>query len=514
MKRDQQRHLWPVSAERFLASLTLALLAGCAVGPNYERPAAVATMPAEFRGATNEWKLATPQAHLPKGAWWDIFQDAELNQLETQAAEANQELKAAVARFAQARAAADVARSGLFPRIGAGFAGVRQRDSANKPQSGTGEASGKGHTYNNFIVPFDLSYEVDLWGRVRRQVESARAIEQADAADLEGVRLAIAAEVAADYFTVRALDAEKSALVATIEANGKSLELTRNRRAGGLVSDLDVAQAETVLRTAKGQLPITTLARARFEHALAALTGQPASGFSLAERPLNQEPVAIPAEVPSALLERRPDIAAAERRMAAANASIGVAKAAYYPAVRFNGLAGFQSLDAGTLFDWPSRFWAVGPSVSLPLFEGGKRRATVRQAEASYEEAIARYRDIVLRAFAEVEDQLAAQRLLADGYGEEAAALQSARRQWEIATNRYRSGLVTYLQVATAQNAVMERERAVARLRGLQYVAAVALVKALGGGWEGLQHGRADNSTVANSETNKSTNPQPRESKQ
>jgi multidrug efflux system outer membrane protein len=200
--------------------------------------------------------------------------------------------------------------------------------------------------------------------------------------------------------------------------------------------------------------------------------------------------------------------------MAAANASIGVAKAAYYPAVRFNGLAGFQSLDAGTLFDWPSRFWAVGPSVSLPLFEGGKRRATVRQAEASYEEAIARYRDIVLRAFAEVEDQLAAQRLLADGYGEEAAALQSARRQWEIATNRYRSGLVTYLQVATAQNAVMERERAVARLRGLQYVAAVALVKALGGGWEGLQHGRADNSTVANSETNKSTNPQPRESKQ
>ena len=492
MKLTRELNRQGTAGWRWVAGLALACLAGCAAGPDYERPAAVVTMPAEFRGATNEWKLATPQAHLPKGAWWEIFQDAELNRLEAQAAEANQELKAAAARFAQARAAADVARSGLFPRIGAGFAGVRQRESANKPQSSTGEASGKGHTYNNFIVPFDLSYEVDLWGRVRRQVESARAIEQADAADLEGVRLAIAAEVAADYFTVRALDAEKITLEATIEANRKSLELTRNRRAGGLVSDLDVAQAETVLRTAKGQLPITTLARARFEHALAALTGQPASGFRLGERPLNQEPVVIPPEVPSALLERRPDIAAAERRMAAANANIGAAKAAYYPTVRFNGLAGFQSLDAGTLFDWPSRFWAVGPSVSLPLFEGGKRRASVRQAEASYEETIARYRDIVLTAFVEVEDQLAAQRLLAEGYVEEAAALHSARRQLEIATNRYRSGLVTYLQVATAQNAVMERERAVARLRGLQYIAAVALVKALGGGWEGLGGANAE----------------------
>lgn len=475
-----------------VAALASALLAGCAVGPNYKRPVAVATMPAAFTGTTNEWKLATPQAHLPKGAWWEIFQDAELNQLETQAAVTNQELKAAVARFAQARAAADVARSGLFPRIGAGFAAVRQSDSANKPQSGTGQASGKRFTYDNFIVPFDLSYEVDLWGRVRRQVESARAKEQADAADLEGVRLAIAAEVAADYFTLRALDAERVALRATIEANRKSLELTRNRRAGGLVSDLDVAQAETVLKTAEAQLPSITLARARFEHALAALTGQPASVFHLDERPLDQAPVAIPAELPSALLERRPDIAAAERRMAAANANIGVSKAAYYPTIRFNGLAGFQSLDAGTLFDWPSRFWAVGPSLSLPLFEGGKRRAGVRQAEASYEETVARYRDSVLTAFAEVEDQLAAQRLLADGYEQEASALQSARRQLEISNNRYRSGLVTYLQVAVAQNAVMERERAVARLRGQQYAAAVALVKALGGGWQGLEQNQAE----------------------
>jgi multidrug efflux system outer membrane protein len=211
---------------RWATGLALACLAGCLVGPNYERPAAVATMPAAFTGATNEWKMATPQAHLPKGSWWEIFGNAELNRLETQAAEANQELKAAVARFAQARAAADVARSGLFPRIGAGFTAVRQSDSANKPQSGTGQASGNRFTYDNFTLPFDLSYEVDLWGRVRRQVESARAKEQADAADLGAVKLAIAAEVAADFFTLRALDAEIVALCSTIEANRKSLELT------------------------------------------------------------------------------------------------------------------------------------------------------------------------------------------------------------------------------------------------------------------------------------------------
>jgi len=457
------------------------LFAGCAVGPDYHRPAAVTTMPDAYAGASNEWKTATPQAHLPKGAWWEIFGDDELNRLEAQAAEANQQLQAAVARFAQARASADVARSGLFPRIGAGFAATRQRASENRPSNLTGEAVGNSPTYNTFILPFDLTYEVDLWGRVRRQVESARAIAQADAADLEGVRLAIAAEVAADYFTLRALDAEKTALVASIEAYRKSLELTHNRRAAGLVSDLDVAQAETVLKTAEAQLPVITLTQAKFEHALAALTGQPAPLFKLPAVSLDRESPFIPPELPSALLERRPDIAAAEQRMAAANAAIGVAKAAFFPVVRFNGLAGFQSIDAGTLFDWPSRLWAVGPSVSLPLFEGGRKSAEMRRAKAAYQETVARYRDTVLRAFAEVEDNLAAQRLLADQYEQELAALASARRQLEIAQNRYRSGLVSYLHVTTAQNTVLERERAVARLRGQRFVAAVALIKSLGG---------------------------------
>jgi multidrug efflux system outer membrane protein len=286
-----------------------------------------------------------------------------------------------------------------------------------------------------------------------------------------------------DYFTLRALDAEQAAVAASIEAYRKSLELSHNRRTVGLVSDLDVAQAETVLRSAEAQQSALTLTRAKFEHALATLTGQSAPLFHLAELPLSGEPPVIPADLPSALLERRPDIAAAERRMAAANAGIGVAEAAFFPTVRLTGLAGFQSIDAGTLFNWPSRLWAVGPSLSLPLFEGGQRRANLRAAQAAYEETVARYRQTVLTGFAEVEDNLAAQRLLFAQYNQELAALQAARKQLEIATNRYRFGLVSYLQVATAQTVALERERAVARLRGQQSVAAIALIKSLGGGF-------------------------------
>jgi len=461
--------------------ILLLLLAGCAVVPDYKRPAAIEPLPATYDGATNEWKLATPAAHAPKGAWWEIFDDAELNRLEQQAATANQTLQAAVARFAQARAAADVAQAGLFPRIGVSSTATRKSDSDKRPLETTGEAAGRAYTYNNFSIPFDLSYELDLWGRVRLQLESTRATQQAAAADVEAVRLAIAAEAAADYFTVRALDAEKAALTASIAAYWKSLELTRNRRAGGLVSDLDVAQAETVVQTAEAQVPAIALTRAKFEHALAALTGQASTQFRLAAKPLENEPPVIPAELPSALLERRPDVAAAERRMAAANAGIGVAKAAFFPTVRFNGLAGLQSIDAGTLFNWPSRFWAVGPSLTLPLFDAGQRNANLRSARASYEETVARYRQTVLTAFAEVEDNLAAQRLLVEQYQRELAAWESARKQLVIAENRYRGGLVSYLSVVTAQTAALEHERAVARLRGQRAVATVALIKSLGG---------------------------------
>jgi multidrug efflux system outer membrane protein len=461
-----------------LSALAMLVLSGCAVGPNYQRPEAT-TIPEAYAGPSAEWKIAAPRAHLPRGNWWEIFGDPELNRLEADAATANQDLKAAAARFEQARSFADVARSGLFPRLGVSFQPVRQRDSENRPAGGK-----PGQTYNNLTVPFDLSYEVDLWGRVRRTVESATAQMEAGADDVESVKLAIQAEVAADYFTLHALDADKALLHSSIEVYRKSLALVRNRRAGGMVSDLDVAQAETVLTTTEAQLPDNARQRVKFQNALAVLTGRNASLFRVEERPLEQAPLVIPPDLPSDLLERRPDIAAAERRMAAANANIGVATAAFYPAIKFNGLAGFQSADIGMLFDWPSRLWAVGPSLTLPLFQGGQLTATLRQTKAAHEEAVARYRGTVLAAFADVENNLAAEHLLAGEYEQELTALRSANKQLEIANNRYGAGLVTYLEVATAENAALGLDRASMRLRGQQLVAVVALIKSLGGGWQ------------------------------
>jgi multidrug efflux system outer membrane protein len=453
------------------------VMAGCAVGPEYHRPEAT-TIPAAYTGVSKEWKVAVPQSHLPKGNWWEIFDDPELNRLETEAGEANQDLKGAVARFEQARAQADVARSGIFPSIGVSALPTEQRDSENRPVGGKA-----GQTYATYTVPFDLSYELDLWGRVRRTVEAARAQAQAGADDVESVKLAIQAEVAADYFTIRALDADKALLLSSIEVYRKSLALVRNRRAYGLISDLDVAQAETVLKTAEAQLPANALQRAKFEHALAVLIGN-ASLFRLAERPSDMGPLVVPPDLPSRLLERRPDIAAAERRMAAANANIGVATAAFFPTVTLSGQVGFQSGAVGTLFSAPSLFWALGSSLAQPLFEGGKLTANIHQAEAVYEETVARYRQTVLTAFSDVEDNLAAEHLLANQYEQTMDALKSARKQLEVANSQYRIGLATYLEVATAQNTTLGIERTATQLRGQQLVAVVALIKSLGGGWQ------------------------------
>jgi multidrug efflux system outer membrane protein len=285
-------------------------------------------MPGAYSGATNEWKIAEPQAGRPKGNWWEMFGDADLNRLETNAATANQQLKATVAIFDQARALTDVSKSGLFPHLGISASTTRQHDSENRPINGKAAGHKLTFTYNDFMVPLDLSYEVDIWGRVRRSVESARSVLQADADDVGAIKLTIQAEVATDYFTLRSLDAQTALLRSSIEVFQKSLELTQNRRSGGIATDLDVAQAETVLKTTQAELPGTMLQRAQFEHALAVLTGQPASTFAVAERPLDAAPPVIPPGLPSELLERRPDVSAAERRMAAANASIGVAKAA------------------------------------------------------------------------------------------------------------------------------------------------------------------------------------------
>ena len=477
MKRLRYTARFSVRAKQIAAALTLLLLSGCAVGPNYQRPEPT-TIPKTYAGPSGEWKVASPQAHLPRGNWWEMFNDPELNRLEADAAAANQDLLAAAARFEQARALADVARSGLFPRLGVSFQPVWQHDSENRPAGGK-----PGRTYDSFTVPFDLSYEVDLWGCVRRSVEAATAQKEAGADDVESVRLAMQAEIAADYFSLCALDSDKVLLLSSIEVYRKSLDLVRNRRAGGMVSDLDVAQAETVLKITEAQLSDNALQRAKFQNALAVLTGKNASLFRIEERPLGMAPIVVPPGLPSELLERRPDIAATERRMAAANAGIGIATAAFFPTIKFSGLAGFQSADMGTLIDWPSRLWAVGPSMTLPLFQGGQLNANLRQAEAAYEETVAKYRQTVLTAFADVENNLVAEHLLNSEYEQELAALQSARKQLEIANNRYSSGLVTYLEVATAQNAALGTERTSVKLRGQQLVAVVALIKSLGGGW-------------------------------
>jgi multidrug efflux system outer membrane protein len=464
------------------------LLAGCAVGPDYKRPEAT-TIPAAYTGATNSgatdgWKVAQPQGQLPKGNWWEIFGDPELNDLEIQAAAANQQLKIAVARFAEARAQMDVTRSGLFPNVALSGSATRQQTSLNAPSVTTGQAIGHTSTYNNFTVPLDLSYEVDFWGRVRRSVESARAQAQASADDLETIRLMIQAEVAVDYFTLRALDSERAVLLSSVQVFSKSFDLTMNRRTGGVATDLEVAQAETILKTTQAQLPAVALQRAQFEHALALLVGQNASNFQIPERAFSAAPPLIPPGLPSELLERRPDISAAERRMAAANASIGVAKAAFFPTIQLNGLAGLESINAGTLFNGSSRLWAVGPSVTLPIFEGGKLRAGLRLAKASYDEMVASYRESVLTAFSEVEDNLAAQNLLASQYDAESGALLAARKQLEVANNRYRDGLITYLEVATAESTALNVEFSTVQLRGQQLIATVTLVKSLGGGWQ------------------------------
>lgn len=463
----------------FLIVPPLAWLAGCAVGPDYSRPSA--PVPPAYSDATNQWKIAEPQAHLPRGNWWELFGDAELNRLETDANAANQDLKASVAVFEQARANVDINRANFYPHVNAAPSVTRERDSANRPVNGV--SRGIPNTYNTFTVPLDASYEVDVWGRVRRQVESARTAAEASRDDVETVRLSIQAEVASDYFTLHALDAELALLHSSVEVFQKSLALTRNRRAGGIATDLDVAQAQTVLKTTEAQLPVTQLQRVKVEHALAALTGRPASSFNLPQKTLAINPPILPAGIPSELLERRPDIASAERRMASANANVGVAKAAFYPKIELSGLAGFESISAGQLFSWPSRIWSLGPTINLPIFTGGQLRAELRQANAAYDEVVAHYRQTVLNAFSDVEDNLAAQQLLIAQDQAQTAALQSAQKTLEIANNRYAAGLVTYLEVATAQNSALDLERTSVRLRGDRLVATVALIKSLGGGW-------------------------------
>jgi len=481
----------------FIAGFALAIgLAGCAVGPDYKRPTALPSQPlpkkfADSLTSTNEvnWKIAEPSANLPRGEWWQIFSDAKLSQLETLALTNNQNLAAAAERFEESRALASGANADFYPQLTLGGTPngdiTRQQTSVNQPNEG--KANGIAHTYDTFTAPMYLGWELDFWGRVRRQSQAAHERATASADDFESARLEVAAEVADDYFDLRTLDDEYDLLVNTIEAYQRSLELTQNRRRGGIASDLDVAQAATQLHSVEAQLPDIKLRRAQMLHALAVLCGESPVDFFIQTNLAANATLAvpnIPPSLPSELLEHRPDIAAAERRMAAANADVGVAKAAFFPIVRINGLAGFQSIDSSSWFDWPSRFWSVGPSIQLPLFTGGLNRAHLAAAHAAYNENVADYRQTVLSAFGEVEDELAAQQLLAEEWTAENEAVVAAQRTLEIANNRYEAGLVTFLDVATAQTDALVHERTSVQLEGARLTASVNLIKALGSGFQ------------------------------
>jgi NodT family efflux transporter outer membrane factor (OMF) lipoprotein len=459
-----------------LLGIAVLPLCGCTVGPNYQRPKA--EIPPAYK-EVGDWKPAQPNDQNLGGNWWEIFQDPQLNALEVQVSVSNQNLKAAEAQYTQARALVRYSRAAYFPAINGGASATRNKISNNRPPSLTTN----GATYNDFQIPFELSYELDVWGRVRRNVESYRAQAQASAADLATVNLSMHAQLALDYFQARTLDAEEQLLNSTVTQYQQALELIENRFAGGLASDLEVQQARTQLETTRAQAIDIGVARAQYEHAVAVLIGKPPAEFSLAALPLTAPPPPIPAGLPSELLERRPDIAAAERRMASANAQIGVAKSAYYPTISLGATGGFESGVITTLISGPSALWSVGGSAIAPIFDAGRRRANFDQAIAAYDQTVANYRETVLTGFQQVEDNLAALRILEKEAQVQENAVVAAQKYLELAITRYKGGVTSYLEVTTAQSAALSDEVTAVNILGRRMVDAVTLVQALGGGW-------------------------------
>jgi len=492
---------------RVALALTLISMAGCMVGPKYHQP--VPPVPAHFKEG------GTPDAGTPDIAysdWWHVFNDAELARLETEADAANQDIKLAVARVDQAEAGAKYARSFLFPTISLGASASRTREAQDRPNNGN--TNGLAATYNDFQLPAFLSYEVDAWGRVRHSIEAARTTEQASAADLRFVRLAVEANVAMDYYSLRETDAERQVLDSTVQEMQSAVDLTTNRFRGGLTSELEVKQAQTLLDQTKAQAQALDVQRAQLEHAIAVLEGKAASDFSLPRSPLavNTDaglPSAIPSGLPAELLARRPDIAEVERNVAAANAEIGVAKAAGLPQISLTGLAGFESSNGANLFSWQNGIASLAASAVMPLFTGGRVRAGVDQAWAVYRQSLAQYQKTVLTAYQEVEDQLAALRILAGEAQSTADAVTDAQQAETIALNRYRNGLVSYLDVVYAQTALLANQRTATQIGGQRLVATVVLIKALGGGWLGVpaQSGTNPNLGAPGSTSNATNQP-------
>jgi NodT family efflux transporter outer membrane factor (OMF) lipoprotein len=470
--------------------VVLLLLAGCTVGPNYHRPGAPSAPDWKENAVPppnpphGTWKQTEPSDGGLRGAWWEAYGDPKLNELESKIAVSNQTLRAAMEQYQQAREQVAVARSQYYPTLSAGPAIQRTRESNNQANTVQGVTN---YQYNTFSIAGQAQWEPDLWGQVRRTVEASRANAQASAALLANVELSVRAELAADYFEMRGLDSQKELLDNTVQAYESYLRLTQIRYKGGVATESDVALAQTQLETTRAQDIDVGVARAQYEHAIATLIGVPASVFSLAAMPLGNHIPQIPVGVPSQMLERRPDIAAAERQVDAANAQIGLAIAAYYPAVSLTGTGGFLSGSAGTWIQGPSEMWSLGASAVELLFDAGRRHAITQQARDAYEQQVANYRQTVLGAFQDVEDNLAALRILSQEAVTEEAAVAAARRSLLISTNRYKGGVTTYLEVLTAQTAQLTNERTQADIATRQFVASVQLIRALGGGWNTSQ---------------------------
>jgi NodT family efflux transporter outer membrane factor (OMF) lipoprotein len=479
-------------AAAFSLAVTLCLLPGCMVGPKYHTPSTKTPAgykeltPADFK-ETDGWKVAQPKDDALRGKWWEIFNDPQLNALEEKVNVSNQNIAAAAASFFAARALVKEARSQLFPTVSTNPAITVQRPSATLSNRGTSSKSSATTTFTDYTLPFDATWQPDLFGRIRNTVRSAAYGAQASAADLENTRLTVQAEVAADYFQLRGQDALTELLDSTVVAFQQSLELTRTLYDTGIDSDEAVAQAETQLEATQAQDAALGIQRAQFEHAIAMLTGQPASTFSIPFEALKPNPPAIPFGVPSALLERRPDIAAAERLVAQANAQIGIARAAYFPTVTLSAVAGFESTMIANWFIWPSRFFSMGPAAAETLFDAGLRRATVMQFRAQYDETVANYRQAVLTAFQQVEDNLASLRILSVEIQHQDAAVKSAERNLAVAMDRYKLGLDPYLNVLTAQTSLLSNQETAVTLRIQQMTASNGLIQALGGGWDASQ---------------------------
>lgn len=459
------------------ALVVCVLLVGCSVGPAYQRPAVEA--PAVW-GEAYRWQPAQPRDDAARGEWWKAFDDPQLDQLIAQVGVSNQTLVAAEAQFRQGVALSDAAGAALYPTVTASISQTR-----SLPSGTTGPITGVATSKRTISsLPLSASWQPDFWGQVRSSVEAGRAAAQASAGDLENARLSIRAQVALAYFQLRGIDAQKKLLDETVEAYAKSLQLTGNRYRMGVAARIDMSQAEAQLKAVQAQRIDLGVQRSQFEHAIAVLLGRPPAGFSIAAAPLTATPPPVPVGLPADLLERRPDIAAAERRVAAANAQIGVAKAAWFPTATLNATYGFQTATAAKWFTLPSRFWSVGPALAETLFDGGKRQAASDQAVAAYDASVANYRQSVLVAFQQVEDGLASLRILEEEAEVQADAVKAARQSLEFALNQYKAGITTYLQVLSAQTTLLSIQNGAASVRTRRATAWVQLVQALGGGWD------------------------------